>query len=50
MVVCWEPIFAVDGQGFYLEDMLLVTETGYELLTLSLPYTAAEIETFMARG
>lgn len=49
MVVCWEPIFAVDGQGFYLEDMLLVTETGYELLTPNLPYTAAEIEAFMAR-
>ena len=32
------------GQGFYLEDMILVTPTGYEILTPGLPYTADEIE------
>ncbi len=44
MVVAFEPIFSVDGQGFYLEDMLLVTKDGYEILTAGLPYSADEIE------
>ena len=44
MTVDFEPIFSVDGQGFYLEDMILVTPTGYEVLTPGLPYSADEIE------
>jgi Xaa-Pro aminopeptidase len=44
MVVAFEPIFTVEGQGFYLEDMLLVTAGGHELLTPGLPYSADEIE------
>jgi Xaa-Pro aminopeptidase len=44
MTVDFEPIFSVEGQGFYLEDMILVTPTGYETLTPGLPYTADEIE------
>jgi len=44
MTVDFEPIFSVDGQGFYLEDMILVTPTGYEILTPGLPYSADEIE------
>jgi Xaa-Pro aminopeptidase len=44
MVVAFEPIFSVDGQGFYLEDMLLVTKSGHEILTPGLPYSAEEIE------
>ena len=44
MVVAFEPIFSVDGQGFYLEDMILVTKEGHEILTPGLPYTAGEIE------
>lgn len=47
MVFDYEPIFAVDGQGFYMEDMLLVTATGYELLTPALPYGAREVENAM---
>ena len=49
MVLDYEPIFAVDGQGFYMEDMILVTATGYEILTKGLPNTAAEIERAMRR-
>jgi Xaa-Pro aminopeptidase len=45
MTVDFEPIVSVDGQGFYLEDMILVTPTGYEILTPGLPYSADEIET-----
>jgi Xaa-Pro aminopeptidase len=44
MVINFEPEFVVDGQGFYMEDMILVTPTGYEILTKGLPNTAAEIE------
>jgi len=44
MVVAFEPIFSVDGQGFYLEDMILVTKDGHEILTPGLPYSAEEVE------
>lgn len=47
MVLDYEPIFSVGGQGFYMEDMILVTRTGSEILTKNLPYTAAEIERAM---
>lgn len=47
MVLDYEPIFVVDGQGFYMEDMILITPTGYEILTKGLPLTAPEIERAM---
>ena len=47
MVLDYEPIFSADGQGFYMEDMILVTRSGVEILTKNLPYTAAEIERSM---
>lgn len=50
MVVAYEPIFAVDGEGYYLEDLLLITREGYEVLTPGVPYTAEEIEQAMRRG
>lgn len=49
MVVAYEPMFTVDEFGFYLEDLLLITTDGYELLTPGLPYTAVEIERTMAK-
>lgn len=49
MVVDYEPIFSAGGQGFYMEDMILVTRTGAEILTKNLPYSAAEIERAMRR-
>ncbi len=47
-VVAFEPIFSVDEDAFYLEDMILITETGYEVLSAGLPYSAREIEAAMA--
>jgi Xaa-Pro aminopeptidase len=44
MVVAYEIMFAVGGEHFYLEDMLVVESSGYRNLTAGLPYTAAEIE------
>jgi Xaa-Pro aminopeptidase len=48
MTVAYELMFTVDGDGFYLEDMIAITNDGYEVLTPGLPYTAREIETSMA--
>ena len=47
MVLAFEPDILVDGQAFYLEDMVLVREHGSEILTPGLPYTADEIEEVM---
>ena len=43
----FEPIVSVDGQGFFLEDMYLITEDGADLLTPGVPYSAEAIETAM---
>lgn len=44
----FEPIASVDGQGFFLEDMYLVTKRGAELLTPGVPYSAKDIEAAMS--
>lgn len=46
-VLAFEPILTVDGVGLYLEDMILVTSAGAEVLTKGLPYSAGEIEAAM---
>jgi Xaa-Pro aminopeptidase len=43
----FEPIASIDGQGFFLEDMYLITKSGAELLTPGVPYSADEIEAAM---
>jgi len=48
MVVAYEPMFTVDDMGFYLEDLLVITEDGFENLTPDLPYSSDEIEAAMA--
>ena len=48
MAVAYELMFTVDGDGFYLEDMIVVKGDGYEVVTPGLPYTAREIEMAMA--
>ena len=50
MTVDFEPIASVDGQGFYLEDMFLITREGTELLTPGVPYSADEIETALRKN
>jgi Xaa-Pro aminopeptidase len=45
--VAFEPIASIDGQGYYLEDMYLITKDGAELLTPGVPYSAEEIESAM---
>jgi Xaa-Pro aminopeptidase len=43
----FEPIASVDGQGFFLEDMFVITPDGAELLTSGVPYSAEDIEAAM---
>ena len=47
MTVAYELMFVVDGDGFYLEDMIAVGASGPDVLTPGLPYTAAEVERAM---
>jgi Xaa-Pro aminopeptidase len=48
-IIAFEPGFSVGEDAYYLEDMILVTEQGHEILTPGLPYTAEEIEKEMAK-
>jgi Xaa-Pro aminopeptidase len=47
MTINFEPIAAIGGQGYYLEDMFLITKDGAEKLTPGVPYGAEEIEKAM---
>jgi Xaa-Pro aminopeptidase len=47
MVVAYELMFTVDGDGFYLEDMIAIRPDAHEILTRGLPYTSGEIESAM---
>jgi Xaa-Pro aminopeptidase len=49
MVIDFEPIASIGGQGYYLEDMYLIREDGATVMTPGLPCTAEEIEAFLAR-
>ncbi|HET6932471.1 MAG TPA: aminopeptidase P N-terminal domain-containing protein [Candidatus Acidoferrum sp.] len=49
MVIDFEPIASIGGQGYYLEDMYLIGKDGATVMTAGLPYTAEEIEAFLAQ-
>jgi Xaa-Pro aminopeptidase len=48
MVIDFEPIASIGGQGYYLEDMYLIGKDGAEVMTPGVPYTAEEIEAGMS--
>ncbi len=48
-VLAFEPMFSFGPDAFYLEDMIVVTAGGHEVLGAGLPYTAKEITGAMAR-
>lgn len=50
MTLAFGPDFKMGAQGFYEEDVVLITPNGYEIVNPPLPYTAAGIEKMMARG
>ncbi len=43
----FEPIATVDGQGFFLENMYLITRDGADLLTPGVRYSAQDVEAAM---
>jgi Xaa-Pro aminopeptidase len=45
--IAFEPIASIGSQGYYLEDLFLITKEGAELLTPGVPYSAEEIEAAM---
>jgi len=47
-VVCFEPLFTADDQAFFVEDTILITPTGYEIINPPLPYSPIDIEKAMA--
>lgn len=49
MVIDFEPIASIGGQGYYLEDMYMIGKDGATVMTSGLPYTAEEIEAFLAQ-
>jgi Xaa-Pro aminopeptidase len=45
--IAFEPIASIGAQGYYLEDLFVITKEGAELLTPGVPYSAEEIEAAM---
>jgi len=43
----FEQIAHIDGQGFFLEDMFVITKNGAELLIPGVPYSAEDTEAAM---
>lgn len=43
----FEPVASINGQGYFLEDMFLITKHGAELLTPGVPYSVEQIESAM---
>jgi Xaa-Pro aminopeptidase len=46
-VICYEPLFSAGGQGFFVEDTVLITADGHEVLNPTLPYAPQDIEKSM---
>ncbi len=49
VVLAYEPMIVIGDDAFYLEDMVVITATGAEVLSTGLPYSAAEMAAFLAR-
>jgi len=47
-VIAFEPMFSDETDAYYLEDMILITETGYEVLTTGLPYWSEDMHVFLS--
>lgn len=49
-VIAFEPMYSDQNDAYYLEDMILITRTGAEILTTGLPYRAFEMHTFLSHA
>ncbi len=48
-VICYEPALVAGNQGYFVEDTILITRDGHEILNPPLPYAPDEIEQDIAR-
>jgi Xaa-Pro aminopeptidase len=48
-VLCYEPLLTSGNQAFFVEDTLLITSDGHEVLNPVLPYSPKDIESAMHR-
>lgn len=46
-VIAYEPMFVWGEHAYYLEDMILITDSGADVLTAHVPTTAAEMAFFL---
>jgi Xaa-Pro aminopeptidase len=49
VVLAYEPMFVSGDDAFYLEDMILITSDGAEVLSKGLPYSANEMAAYLNR-
>jgi Xaa-Pro aminopeptidase len=47
-VICYEPRFTAGDQAIFVEDTILITHDGHEILNPPLPYAAKDIEAAIA--
>ncbi len=48
-VIAFEPGFTTSVDAYYLEDMILITATGHQILTPNLPYSSSEMHSFLSQ-
>jgi len=48
-VICYEPGLVAGGQAYFVEDTILITRNGHEILNPALPYSPSDIERTMAK-
>jgi Xaa-Pro aminopeptidase len=48
-VICFEPAIVAGNQAYFVEDTILVTATGHEVLNPALPYAPEELERAIAK-
>ena len=48
-VICYEPRFTAGDQALFVEDTILITHDGHEILNPPLPYSAKEIKAALAK-
>jgi Xaa-Pro aminopeptidase len=47
-VVCYEPALVAQDQAYFVEDTILITRDGHEILNPALPYSPSDLERGMA--
>lgn len=48
-VIAFEPMYSTDTDAYYLEDMILITQSGAEILSKGVPYDAEAMHKFLTQ-